>query len=169
MVYKRIFSAWKRFDLLFPFSKEYKIHKRAQHILHSFNREVRADRIHRQVLYTYNISFLLQVIQKRKQLLDEFSKSSADPAQSDDSPKQKRAFLDTLLATSVNGVPLTDTEISDEVSTFVFAGHDTTASAISFGLYHLSIHSKEQVSRYGSSLKMIINLICMLFLIAKSI
>lgn len=37
-----MFSAWKRFDLLFPFSSEYKIHKRAQHILHSFNREARA-------------------------------------------------------------------------------------------------------------------------------
>lgn len=40
VVFHRIFSAWKRFDLLFPFSKEYEMNKKALHVLHTFNREV---------------------------------------------------------------------------------------------------------------------------------
>lgn len=49
MVFKRIFSAWKRFDLLFRLSNDYKKHKRAQHILHSFNDEV---------MYAYNTKYI---------------------------------------------------------------------------------------------------------------
>lgn len=77
--------------------------------------------------------------------MDSFSNNPKDPLKIDDNFKQKKTFLDTLLTASVDGVPLNDTEISDEVSTFLDAGHDTTASAISFALYHLSIYPKEQV------------------------
>jgi len=52
--------------------------------------------------------------------------------------KKKQVFLDLLLNSTIDGKPLSDQDISEEVDTFMFEGHDTTASAIAFGLYELS-------------------------------
>ncbi|CAL1543468.1 unnamed protein product [Lymnaea stagnalis] len=54
-------------------------------------------------------------------------------------------FLDILLtAKDENGNGLTDAEIRDEVDTFLFEGHDTTASAISWALYSIAEHEQIQ-------------------------
>lgn len=50
------------------------------------------------------------------------------------------AFLDTLLSSTIDGQPLSTQEIYEEVSTFIFEGHDTTTSAITFTVYLLSRH-----------------------------
>ncbi|XP_070553367.1 cytochrome P450 4F5-like [Ptychodera flava] len=56
-----------------------------------------------------------------------------------------RDFLDTLLdARDEDGKGLTDQEIQDEVDTFMFEGHDTTASGISWFLYNLARHPEYQ-------------------------
>ncbi|XP_055857578.1 cytochrome P450 4d2-like isoform X2 [Episyrphus balteatus] len=52
--------------------------------------------------------------------------------------KQRMAFLDVLLLSTVDGKPLSNTDIREEVDTFMFAGHDTTKSAIGFTLYCIS-------------------------------
>ena len=43
-----------------------------------------------------------------------------------------------------SGVGLTDMEIRSEVTTFVFGGHDTTASGIIWTLYNLALHPEHQ-------------------------
>ncbi|XP_002739095.2 cytochrome P450 4F3-like [Saccoglossus kowalevskii] len=55
-------------------------------------------------------------------------------------------FLDILLeARDESGKGLTDQEIRDEVDTFMFEGHDTTASGISWILYNMAKHTEHQL------------------------
>lgn len=54
-------------------------------------------------------------------------------------------FLDTLLAArDENGKGLSEEEITSEVMTFMFAGHDTTATSISWTLYNLARFPEHQ-------------------------
>ncbi|KAK7505999.1 hypothetical protein BaRGS_00002721, partial [Batillaria attramentaria] len=56
-------------------------------------------------------------------------------------------FLDILLtAKDENGEGLTPQEIRDEVDTFLFEGHDTTASAISWAMFSLAEHPEIQAA-----------------------
>uniref|UniRef100_A0A4X2MFQ0 Cytochrome P450 family 4 subfamily F member 8 n=1 Tax=Vombatus ursinus TaxID=29139 RepID=A0A4X2MFQ0_VOMUR len=54
-------------------------------------------------------------------------------------------FIDVLLlAKDENGKSLSDKEIQEEANTFMFEGHDTTASGISWALYNLAHHQEHQ-------------------------
>ncbi|KAM8719127.1 hypothetical protein ACLKA7_011783 [Drosophila subpalustris] len=85
-------------------------------------------------------NFTDEIIERRRQLLQ---RRQQQPANSQEVAK-RAPLLDTLLQASFDGAPLTDAQIRDEVSTFIFAGHDTTTSAASFCLYLLSRHASEQ-------------------------
>ncbi|KAL8624346.1 hypothetical protein ACOMHN_044777 [Nucella lapillus] len=75
------------------------------------------------------------IIQARREKLD-----SEGP-----STKKYLDFLDILLTAKDNtGQGLTSLEIRNEVDTFLFEGHDTTASAISWTLYSLAQHPQIQ-------------------------
>lgn len=88
--------------------------------------------------------FTLKVIKERRQQLLEEKQSSPpkeeESAEDDivESINRKRptAFLDLCLQLP----ELTDNDVREEVDTFMFAGHDTTAGVISWTLYALGHH-----------------------------
>lgn len=58
--------------------------------------------------------------------------------------KQKLALIDILLKSTIDGKPLSNLDIREEVDTFMFAGHDTTTSGISFCLYNIAKYPEVQ-------------------------
>ncbi|KAK3083737.1 hypothetical protein FSP39_002342 [Pinctada imbricata] len=63
--------------------------------------------------------------------------------------RRRLDFLDILLsAKDDEGVGLSDEDIRAEVSTFLLAGHETTASAISWSFYYLGKYHDEQQKIY---------------------
>jgi len=85
-------------------------------------------------------SMATSVIKSRRQAIAEHG-PSAHTAKG----KKYMDFLDILLmARDENGHGLTDNEIREQVDTFMFAGHDTTASSITWTLYSLAQHQDIQ-------------------------
>ncbi|XP_036333127.1 probable cytochrome P450 4e1 isoform X1 [Rhagoletis pomonella] len=134
---QRIFSALNRLDFFFVWTEAYRKQERALTVLRKE---------------------LSEIIEKRRVILKEIGenkfKSDAD------GKRPKMAFLDNLLTAEVEGKPLTFQDIFEEVSTFVFEGHDTTASAIGFTIYSLSRHTQiqerafqEQYAIFGNDLQ----------------
>ncbi|XP_044157265.1 cytochrome P450 4A4-like [Bufo gargarizans] len=80
-----------------------------------------------------------KVIKQRKTLLN--SEKQLDKI----SQRRHLDFLDVLLcAKDENGHGLSDKDLRAEVDTFMFEGHDTTASGISWILYALAKHPEHQ-------------------------
>ncbi|EDV97038.1 cytochrome P450 4d8 [Drosophila grimshawi] len=96
--------------------------------------------------------FTIKVIEQRRQALQEEleQKQQLDKDQDQDQvdnevgSKRRMALLDVLLQAKVDGRPLSNDEIREEVDTFMFEGHDTTTSAISFCLWCISRHPDVQ-------------------------
>lgn len=93
-------------------------------------------------------NFANQVIQERKQYR---IKKSFQKTEDDDTvlgKKKRLNFLDLLLESSESGSNLTDEEIREEVDTFMFEGHDTTTTGISWALQMLALHPNIQDNVY---------------------
>ncbi|EDW86242.1 uncharacterized protein Dwil_GK16039 [Drosophila willistoni] len=89
--------------------------------------------------------FTDDIIQKRRQALINGPETKTQETNADDvGQKQRMALLDVLLQATVNGQPLSNEDIREEVDTFMFEGHDTTTSAISFCLYEISRDARVQ-------------------------
>uniref|UniRef100_A0A6P4DWU7 Probable cytochrome P450 4ad1 n=1 Tax=Drosophila rhopaloa TaxID=1041015 RepID=A0A6P4DWU7_DRORH len=131
VVQERTFSIVKRFDALFRLTSYYMKQRRALSLLRSELNRIIAQRRHKLALE--NTSLQGQPINK--------------------------PFLDVLLAAKLDGRALSEREIIEEISTFIFTGHDPIAAAVSFTLYTLSRHSEiqqkafeEQQRIFGSNL-----------------
>lgn len=82
------------------------------------------------------------IIARRAELFESIEMNAAESEKSEE--KKNLALLDVLLQSTVDNQPMSDTDIREEVDTFMFAGHDTTTSGITFCLYNLAKHPEVQ-------------------------
>ena len=59
--------------------------------------------------------------------------------------RKRLPFLELLLQYNGEDGALTDEEVREEVDTFMFEGHDTTATSITMTLHQLGAHPEIQV------------------------
>lgn len=117
---KRTVSVVEKNDFLFKFTKNYAIQCKVLKVL--------LDK-------SYSV-----IDQRRKEIENKDTKP-----EDFGEPRKKKLFLDILLTAQKDGKLLTKQEIREEVDTFLFAGHDTTAATLGFALYALANHPDVQV------------------------
>ncbi|XP_033825819.1 cytochrome P450 4V2-like [Periophthalmus magnuspinnatus] len=84
-------------------------------------------------------SFTYKVINERAENISNIESDSETDG------KKRRAFLDMLLKTTdEEGHGLSHRDIQEEVDTFMFEGHDTTAAAMNWALHLLGSHPEVQ-------------------------
>ncbi|BES92688.1 cytochrome P450 [Nesidiocoris tenuis] len=101
--------------------------------------------------------FTEKIIKERKVAYhDELYKRSKQgtiiDSENDLGVKKKQAFLDKLLELDADQA-MSNADIREEVDTFLFEGHDTTASAVNFCLYELGRHPEIQEKAYQEQLE----------------
>lgn len=138
-------------ETIFRFTELGKLYRYHLNKLHSFTRKVIAEKkaamfsnqddsakSSRKSLVASELSKKLKVLEKSS--VDSYCEANKE------APTLPKAFLDLLLD-KINlpgGVKLTDEDIREEVDTFMFEGHDTTAMALSWTLFLLGHHKKVQ-------------------------
>jgi cytochrome P450 family 4 len=91
--------------------------------------------------------FTDSVILKRREELMKTNESETKTTDSDENNvevKKKMAFLDILLKSTIDGKPLSNADIREEVDTFMSAGYETTSNALIFCLYNLAKYPEIQ-------------------------
>uniref|UniRef100_A0A1B0AJY5 Cytochrome P450 n=1 Tax=Glossina pallidipes TaxID=7398 RepID=A0A1B0AJY5_GLOPL len=128
IISKRFVKVWLRINWIFRLlaPHDYRRLKESVRLMHDFTEKI--------------------IMERRKTLQENLKKeSSAALNQVDELGQKKRmALLDVLLQSTENGVGLSNEDIREEVDTFMFEGHDTTTSAISFALCLISRHPEVQ-------------------------
>ncbi|XP_055914755.1 cytochrome P450 4d8-like [Eupeodes corollae] len=92
-------------------------------------------------------SFTIKVIEEHRKALQEVLLVEENDNQVHNvgvETKKRMALLDVLLQSTCEGKPLTNEDIREEVDTFMFEGHDTTTSALSFALTQIARHPNVQ-------------------------
>lgn len=134
-MHHRAFNLLMRSNTYFRFTKMYRLEQKLLKVLHGETNNVIRQR--RDMIKTWNLD----------QVRDETSGSYYEGS------KKRLAFLDMLLIAQMEGKEITDTQIREEVDTFMFEGHDTTSSALSFALYLLSRNPEAQDLAYKEALE----------------
>lgn len=125
LFFSRVSQPWMWTDGVYKMTSESSEFQRCLSIIHTFTRKV---------------------IKERKQM---YLKLQAENEHSFDSDgfislKARRAFLDLLLSQHFKDPSFTEEDIREEVDTFMFEGHDTTAVGISWALYMIGLHQHVQ-------------------------
>ncbi|XP_044730897.1 cytochrome P450 4d2-like [Chrysoperla carnea] len=137
IIFERVFSAVQQSDFIFyNFTANGKTFKNGLGILHSMTNKVIEER--RQLL----INDI-----KNNEVKDNGPEKTKDDI-SFGEKKEKMVFMDVLLKSTIDGKPLTNSDIQEEVDTFMFEGHDTVSSGISFTLYLLANHPEIQTRAF---------------------
>ncbi|KYM95340.1 Cytochrome P450 4C1 [Cyphomyrmex costatus] len=129
----RFFRPWLHYDWIFSLTPTGREQTKILKILHGFTERIIAER-------------RLYHERTNGQYLEGFGNdlpADRDDAESTGTQKKRLAMLDLLIAASREGL-ITDLDIREEVDTFVFAAHDTTAKAICFILLLLAEHKSIQ-------------------------
>ncbi|XP_078486562.1 leukotriene-B4 omega-hydroxylase 3 [Ciona intestinalis] len=114
---KRFYNPWVRHDFIYNLTAEGRLWKKLLKVVHEMSESV---------------------VKARRKVVSISDKPKLSKTKYVD-------FLDVLLRTKdESGEGLTDQEIREQVDTFLFAGHDTTASAICWFLYNLACHPEYQ-------------------------
>ncbi|KAM3939830.1 cytochrome P450 4V2-like [Leptodactylus fuscus] len=127
IIHRRQKMPWLWPDFVYSRLKEGKEHDRNLDILHSFTDSV--------------------IQERARELKTHHSEGQNLTSEGDPMKRKKRsAFLDMLLkATDDMGNALSYQDIREEVDTFMFEGHDTTAAALNWSLYLLGSHPEAQL------------------------
>ena len=100
-------------------------------------------------MYTsQNFLFPFQIIESRKKE-KKISTSLEGEQEEEVNSKKKLAFLDLLLDVHEKDPSFTLKDIREEADTFMFEGHDTTSSCLSFAMYCIAKYPEVQVSYYN--------------------
>ncbi|KAL2714151.1 cytochrome P450 4C1-like isoform X2 [Vespula squamosa] len=134
----RIMRPWYHSNFIFSFSSLGRKQEKLLKTLHDFSSDIIAERRR----------FHQQTNGKHLQNLEEMNENvgfAEEPNGNDKNPmsKKKLAMLDLLIAAS-NDNQIDDKGIREEVDTFIFAGHDTTATALNFCLLLFAKHKSVQ-------------------------
>nr|XP_050863221.1 cytochrome P450 4C1-like isoform X1 [Vespula vulgaris] len=133
----RIVRPWYHFDAIFAFSSYGRLQKKLIKTLHDFSKKIIAER--KNFHEDTNWKYLQNVTNMNENGI--LSKESND---NNNYTKKRLALLDLLIASSLNDNQIDEKGIQEEVDTFMFAGHDTTASALSFALSLFAKHKDVQ-------------------------
>ncbi|KAL2713684.1 cytochrome P450 4C1-like [Vespula squamosa] len=135
----RVTRPWYHFDTIFALSQRGRSQKELLKTLHGLSRKIIAERklFHEQTKGKY-----LRNVEE----MDENQIFSEKIDENNQSPifKKRLAMLDLLIAASLEDNQLDDEGIREEVDTFMFAGHDTTAMALCFALLLFAKHKDVQ-------------------------
>ncbi|XP_072760393.1 cytochrome P450 4C1-like isoform X2 [Anoplolepis gracilipes] len=129
----RLVRGWLHNDLLFALSSQGKKQKELLKILHGFTEKIIAER---KLYHEHTNGQYLKNLESGK-------KAEINDVEILGIKKKRLAMLDLLIAISREGF-LTDSDIKEEVDTFMFEGHDTTAMGITFALLLLAEHKDIQ-------------------------
>ncbi|XP_033222770.1 cytochrome P450 4C1-like [Belonocnema kinseyi] len=88
----------------------------------------------------------MQIIKKRKEARKALKNIPTNDEGVDETGKRKKkALLDLLLnVNETEQIPMTDSELKEQVETFIFAGHDTTGAAVSWTVFNLANNPEVQ-------------------------
>ncbi|XP_008550233.2 uncharacterized protein LOC103573114 [Microplitis demolitor] len=131
--YYRAVRPWLKSDWIFNLTAKGREQAKSLKILHGFSDKIIKERekYHEET--------------NGKYLNDFISDGINSSLQTEEKVKRKRlAFLDLLIAASKRGLGVDDRGIREEVDTFVFEGHDTTAMGMFFAILLLAEHKDIQ-------------------------
>ncbi|KAK7603329.1 hypothetical protein V9T40_003328 [Parthenolecanium corni] len=139
---ERIFKLWLQPDILFRLSPRYNEYQKSLFIVKNLAENVIKSK--RKKIEGFDSRSISTEVVK-----DDSKSSSIDSI--DTSKKAPTPFLDSMLKES----KFTDEEIYDEVLSFLFAGHDTTTTGISFCIHQISNYPDVQEKVYQEIMSVI--------------